>query len=166
MQMITLRKLEPSDLPFLYRWENDASSWQDGSNHHPLSQADLREYIASTTGDIFRDGQLRLIICDGDLTMGCADLFDLDARNRKAALGLYLAPEFRGSGVGRSALSLLEDLAFRHLGLRLIYAFVSESNTACMSLFRSASYSRSSSLPAWTLESPAILWHKLSPILP
>ena len=60
--MIKLRKLEPSDLPFLYQWENDASAWADGSNHNPLSQQDLRDYIASTTGDIYRDGQLRLII--------------------------------------------------------------------------------------------------------
>ena len=60
--MIKLRKIEPSDLPFLYQWENDAASWADGANHNPLSQQDLRDYIASTTGDIYRDGQLRLII--------------------------------------------------------------------------------------------------------
>ncbi|MBQ2520315.1 MAG: ribosome small subunit-dependent GTPase A [Paludibacteraceae bacterium] len=60
--MVHLRKLEPSDLPYLYLWENDASVWADGSNHNPLSQQDLRDYIASTTGDIYRDGQLRLII--------------------------------------------------------------------------------------------------------
>ena len=60
--MIKLRKIEPNDLPFLYQWENDAASWADGANHNPLSQQDLRDYIASTTGDIYRDGQLRLII--------------------------------------------------------------------------------------------------------
>ena len=60
--MINLRKIEPSDLPFLYQWENDATSWAEGDTHNPLSQQDLRDYIASTTGDIFRDGQLRLII--------------------------------------------------------------------------------------------------------
>ena len=58
--MIKLRKIEPNDLPFLYQWENDAASWADGANHNPLSQQDLRDYIASTTGDIYRDGQLRL----------------------------------------------------------------------------------------------------------
>lgn len=61
-KIIKLRKLEPSDLPFLYQWENDASVWADGSNHNPLSQQDLRDYIESTTGDIYKDGQLRLII--------------------------------------------------------------------------------------------------------
>ena len=60
--MINLRKIEPKDLPFLYQWENDASVWADGSNHNPLSQQDLRTYIESTTGDIYKDGHLRLVI--------------------------------------------------------------------------------------------------------
>ena len=62
--MIKLRKIEPSDLPFLYQWENDALAWADGANHNPLSQQDLRDYIASTTGDIYKDGQLRLVISE------------------------------------------------------------------------------------------------------
>ena len=94
--MIKLRKIEPNDLPFLYQWENDAASWADGANHNPLSQQDLRDYIASTTGDIYRDGQLRLIIEQitnyqspiTNATLGCLDLFDFDPRNRRAAIGM------------------------------------------------------------------------------
>ena len=88
--MIRLRKIEPSDLPFLYQWENDASSWADGANHNPLSQQDLRNYIESTSGDIYRDGQLRLVIMEDETTLGCIDLFDFDPRNRRAAIGMYM----------------------------------------------------------------------------
>lgn len=177
--MIKLRKLEPSDLPFLYQWENDASAWADGSNHNPLSQQDLRDYIASTTGDIYRDGQLRLIIesnseaiqqCNGltaersnsvsGLTMGCIDLFDFDPRNRRAAIGMYISPEYRGQGVGKAALELLEDYAFNHLNLRVLYAVIATNNAACSALYRAAGYTPSTPLTAWTLESDAILWLK------
>ena len=167
--MIKLRKIEPSDLPFLYQWENDASAWADGSNHNPLSQQDLRDYIASTTGDIYKDGQLRLIIEEQitnhqsqitNATLGCIDLFDLDIRNRRAALGMYIAPEFRGKGVGKQALRLLEEYAFGFLHLRVLYAIISTKNTACTALYRNAGYTSSSPLQAWTLESDAILWHK------
>lgn len=158
--MIKLRKIEPTDLPFLYQWENDASAWADGSNHNPLSQQDLRNYIESTTGDIYRDGQLRLIIEEEGATVGCFDLFDLDIRNRRAALGMYIAPEHRGKGVGKEALRLLEDYAFGHLNLRVLYAVISTNNTACTTLYRNAGYTPSSSLQAWTLESDAILWLK------
>ena len=158
--MIKLRKIEPTDLPFLYQWENDASAWADGSNHNPLSQQDLRNYIESTTGDIYRDGQLRLIIEEEGATVGCFDLFDLDIRNRRAALGMYIAPEHRGKGVGKEALRLLEDYAFGHLNLRVLYAVISTNNTACTTLYRNAGYTPSSSLQAWTPESDAILWLK------
>ena len=139
--MIKLRKIEPSDLPFLYQWENDAASWADGANHNPLSQQDLRDYIASTTGDIYRDGQLRLIIEIKNLkskisntTAGCLDLFDFDPRNRRAAIGMYIAPEARGNGVGRQALEQLEQYAFGHLNLRVLYAVIATSNAPCSAL--------------------------------
>ena len=178
MTDIRLRKLEPSDLPFLYQWENDASCWADGDNHNPLSQQDLRQYIESTTGDIYRDGQLRLIIesnseavlqqsgltakrsyspKDG-LTIGCIDLFDFDPRNRKAAIGMYVAPEYRGRGVGKEAVRALEQYAFDHLRLRLLYAVIADRNTACLSLYRSLGYEEIASLPDWTLEGDATLF--------
>ncbi|MBO7459060.1 MAG: GNAT family N-acetyltransferase [Paludibacteraceae bacterium] len=157
--MVKLRKIEPNDLPFLYQWENDATVWADGANHNPLSQQDLRDYIASTSGDIYADGQLRLIIED-EATMGCIDLFDFDPRNRRAAIGMYIAPEYRGKGFGRQALKQLEEYAFGHLNLRVLYAVIATNNTACSALYRSAGYNPSSPLPAWTLESDAVIWVK------
>lgn len=163
--MVKLRKIEPSDLPFLYQWENDASSWADGANHNPLSQQDLRDYIASTTGDIYKDGQLRLIICLNDqmvngATVGCVDLFDFDPRNRRAAIGMYIAPEYRGKGVGHEALKQLEAYAFDFLRLRCLYAVIATNNKACSALYGHAGYQPSSPLPAWTLESDAVIWIK------
>ena len=164
--MLRLRKLEPTDLPFLYQWENDASAWADGANHNPLSQQDLRNYIESTTGDIYRDGQLRLIIEETSntltshpLTLGCIDLFDFDPRNRRAAIGMYIAPEHRGKGVGKEALRLLEQYAFGHLNLRVLYAVIATKNIACTTLYRSTGYT-SSPLPSWTLEDDANIWIK------
>ncbi len=183
--MIKLRKIEPSDLPFLYQWENDADAWTAGNTHNPLSQQDLRAYIASTTGDIYRDGQLRLIIVsqgekaksqtENELsptqqnpnpststTIGCIDLFDFDPRNRRAALGMYISPEARGKGVGKEALRLIEQYAFGFLHLRVLYAVISTQNETCTTIFKQAGYLPSSTLPNWTLESDAILWIKSS----
>lgn len=162
--MIKLRKIEPADLPFLYRWENDATAWADGANHNPLSQQDLRDYINSTTGDIYRDSQLRLIIEDeSKATLGCIDLFDFDPRNGRAAIGMYIAPEARGQGVGMQAVQQLEAYAFGFLHLRVLYAIIATSNTACSELYRHAGYEPSSPLKGWTLESDAVLWIKTNP---
>ena len=157
---LRLRKVEPADLPFLYQWENDAASWSDGATHNPLSQQDLRDYLDSTTGDIYRDGQLRMIAEDAGLTVGCADLFDFDPRNRKAAMGLYVAPEYRGQGYSEDMLRQLEEYAFAHLNLRLLYAIIRADNEPCTALYKKFAYEPSTPLRHWTLEADAIVWQK------
>ncbi len=159
--MLKLRKIEPSDLPFLYQWENDATMWADSDTHNPLSRHDLHQYIENTTGDIYRDGQLRLIIESSEAgIMGCIDLFDFDARNRKAAIGMYIAPEARGKGVGKQAVEQLLDYAFGFLHLRMIYAIISVHNHPCSRIYEQMGFIPSSPLKDWTLEGDAILWQK------
>jgi diamine N-acetyltransferase len=173
--MLRLRKIEPSDLPFLYQWENDATMWADSDTHNPLSRHDLHQYIENTTGDIYRDGQLRLIIegvtdisspnspiASSPNIIGCIDLFDFDARNRKAAIGMYIAPEARGKGVGKQAVQLLLDYAFGFLYLRMVYAIISVHNTACSHIYEQMGFIPSAPLANWTLEGDAILWQKCS----
>ena len=166
--MLRLRKIEPSDLPFLYQWENDATMWADSDTHNPLSRHDLHQYIENTTGDIYRDGQLRLIVERRDERgevreiLGCIDLFDFDARNRKAAIGMYIAPEARGQGVGKQAVQLLLDYAFGFLHLRMLYAIISVHNTACSHIYEQMGFVGSSPLANWTLEGDARLWQKLN----
>jgi len=158
--MISLRKIEPEDLPFLYQWENDAAAWADGANHNPLSQQDLRDYIANTTGDIYKDSQLRLIITANSASIGCVDLFDVDLRNGRAAIGMYIAPEFRGKGYGKEAVEALEEYAFGYLNLRTLYAVISEKNMACRAIYESLNYCPSSPLGGWTLEGNALIYIK------
>ena len=158
--MLRLRKIEPSDLPFLYQWENDATSWADSDTHNPLSRHDLHQYIENNTGDIYRDGQLRLMIEQGGQTLGCIDLFDFDARNRKAAIGMYIAQEARGKGVGSEAVKHLLNYAFDFLHLRMVYAIISVNNQACSHIYEQLGFAPSSPLKDWTLEGDAILWQK------
>jgi diamine N-acetyltransferase len=146
--------------------------WADSDTHNPLSRHDLHQYIENTTGDIYRDGQLRLIIEDSQLStlnsqlstkiVGCIDLFDFDARNRKAAIGMYIAPEARGKGVGKQAVQWLLDYAFDFLHLRMVYAIISVNNVACSRLYEQMDFLPSSPLRAWTLEGDAIVWQKMN----
>ncbi len=167
---IRLRKVEPQDLPFLYVVENDDSQWQDASTHNPLSQKDLRDYIESSTGDIFRDGQLRLIVemrdaeC-GMRTLGVADLFDFDPLAGKAALGLYILPEARGKHIAEQVVRMLEEYAFEFLHLRQLYAIISAENTPCVRLFERLGYHASARLLCWDGKHDAIVFQHLAPLL-
>lgn len=149
--------------------------WADSDTHNPLSRHELRQYIENSTGDIYRDGQLRLIIEGCEIapisdtqyplsdtrTLGCIDLFDFDARNRKAAIGMYIAPETRGKGVGKQAVQELLDYAFGFLHLRMVYAIISVNNASCSHIYEQMGFIPSSILKAWTLEGDAILWQKI-----
>lgn len=160
--MVKLRKIEPEDVVWLYQWENDAAAWADGSNHNPLSRKDLRDYIESSTGDIYRDGQLRLVIETKEgQTVGCVDLFDLDVRNRRAAIGLYIERESRGKGYAKEALEELEEYGFGFLKLRVMYAIVGVKNEACRRVFEQRGYVGSSELKGWTIEDDAKIYLKI-----
>jgi len=156
---IHLRKVEPDDLPVLYAWENDADAWPDGSTHNPLSQEDLRNYIMQTTGDIYRDGQLRLMICttDAEEPVGCVDLYDVDVRNRKAAVAIYVAKECRNNGIARLTLKQTILYVSRILHFRMLYAFVRNTNTSSLKAFQNAGFQPVCSVPNWTLEGDASL---------
>jgi len=162
---ILLRKLEPDDLPQLYLWENDAEAWLDGNTHNPLSEADLRDYILRTTGDIYQDGQLRLMIClaqpdsgkqseekSANEPIGCVDLYDVDIRNRKAAVAIYVAKEWRNQGVGKKALQKLKSYVANILCFRFLYAMVRESNMISQKLFQSVGFQNVACLPEWVNE--------------
>ncbi|MBQ7530196.1 MAG: GNAT family N-acetyltransferase [Paludibacteraceae bacterium] len=173
---IFLRKLEPDDLPLLYQWENDTDAWLDGNTHNPLSHDDLRDYIMRTTGDIFRDGQLRLMICPAltstaDIPLkgeavstepvGCVDLYDVDIRNRKAAVAVYIAPNRRGEGLASQALTQLKSYVAHTLCFRLLYALVRKTNLASENLFLSAGFERVAVLPKWINEGDILVLQTL-----
>ena len=169
---ITLRKLEPDDLPLLYEWENDAAAWLDGDTHNPLSKADLRDYIMRTTGDIYKDGQLRLMICLSDenesneaeqgreepiktaapQTVGCIDLYNVDIRNRKAAVAIYLSPVWRKRRLGTRALLQLKTYVANILCFRFLYALVKTDNISSLKLFQSVGFHTVACLPNWVNE--------------
>ena len=59
---ISLRALEPEDLDLLYRIENDDALWGVGITNVPYSRFLLHEFLSSSTGDIYTDKQVRLVI--------------------------------------------------------------------------------------------------------
>ena len=59
---VTLRAMEPEDLDLLYRIENDRQLWDVGSTNVPYSRYVLHDYIANSSGDVYTDRQVRLIV--------------------------------------------------------------------------------------------------------
>ena len=60
---IYLRALEPEDLEFIYKIENNESVWDVSNTQTPYSRFLIRQYLENAHQDIYEAKQLRLAIC-------------------------------------------------------------------------------------------------------
>ena len=63
---IYLRALEPEDLEFIYKIENNESIWEVSNTQTPYSRFLIRQYLENAHQDIYEAKQLRLAICLND----------------------------------------------------------------------------------------------------
>ncbi|MGQ2982574.1 GNAT family N-acetyltransferase [Flavobacterium sp.] len=135
---IYLRALEPEDLEFIYRLENNEGIWEVSNTQTPYSRFLIRQYLENAHQDIYEAKQLRLAICKKDSfnAIGLIDLFDLDPVNQRAGVGVIIEDENnRNAGFGKEALGLLIEYAFQKLQLHQLYANIDTANVASISLF-------------------------------
>jgi diamine N-acetyltransferase len=135
---VYLRALEPEDLEFIYRLENDETIWEVSNTQTPYSRFLIRQYLENAHQDIYEAKQLRLAMCKKDSfeAIGLIDLFDFDPVNQRAGVGIIIEAEGnRNSGFGKEALGLLIDYAFYKLQLHQLYANIDTANVASISLF-------------------------------
>ena len=151
---IWLRALEPEDLEFLYKIENDETVWEVSNTQTPYSKFLIKRYLENAQQDIYEAKQLRLAICkDKDFrAIGLIDLFDFDPRNRRAGIGIVIRhPLDRRQGVGSEALELLIDYAFSKLELHQLYANIDVQNEASITLFTKFGFKKIGVKKDWNL---------------
>lgn len=61
-KQLFLRALEPEDIDFLYKLENDETIWQVSETQTPYSRYVLKQYLKNSYKDIYEVKQLRLAI--------------------------------------------------------------------------------------------------------
>ena len=143
-KQIYLRALEPEDLEFVYSIENDTELWELSDTQTPYSRFLIKQYLENAQQDIFEAKQLRLAICDNnDYTIGLIDVFDFDIKNKRAGIGILIQDKAnRNLGYGKEALELLMNYCFQTLHLRQVYANISETNSASLSLFETNGFEK------------------------
>lgn len=148
---ITLRIPEPHDIDNLLAWENDPEYWHAGRSTIPFSRFDMEQFILQNQNDAFQQQQVRFIIGQNsdNIALGCVDLFELDALNRRAGTGILISREFQNKGYAGESLQLIEKYAFEHLWLQQLFAEVREDNTQSLELFLKAGFQQSGIKKAW-----------------
>ena len=135
MDEVILRAPEISDVELLYQWENDKSLWHLSNTITPFSRFTLEQYVLSADTDIFSAKQLRLMIDFDEKTVGCIDLFNFDANNKRAGIGIIIDEKYRQKSIATKALAALIHYCFTDLDLHQIYCNICEDNKESLSLF-------------------------------
>jgi len=149
---VTLRALEPEDLDLLYQIENNREMWQVSNTNVPYSRYVLHDYLARTTGDIYTDKQVRLVIDNAEeTTVGLIDLQDFSPQHLRAEVGIVILQQYRHQGYALAALSALLDYARDVLRLHQLYAYVDSDNHASCQLFDEAGFKERTILHDWLL---------------
>lgn len=134
---IYLRALEPEDLAFVHKVENNEAIWQLSNTQTPFSKYIIKQYIENAHKDVYEVKQLRLVIANyNNDPLGMIDIFDFDVKNSRAGIGILIEDEkSRGKGYGAQALNLLVNYCFTHLRLHQLYCNITEDNLASIKLF-------------------------------
>jgi diamine N-acetyltransferase len=145
-----LRALEPEDIDFLYQVENNQELWQVGVLQQPISRFTLTEYLKNAHQTLAEAGQMRLMIClNAGEPIGLIDLFDHDAINNRAGIGIALLQNFRGQGLGAEALEVMKNYARNQLKLHQLFCHVQTENIPSVGLFSKCGFKTAGTLQHW-----------------
>ena len=149
---IELRALEPEDLEYLYKWENDMDLWDVSDTLTPFSHFTLKKYIENSHRDIYNMKQLRLMMLDAESKqpIGLVDLFDFDPYHQRAGLGIMVhGMDNRGKGYASSAIQLMLGYCFETLGLNQVYSSVTSCKVDSLKLFEKSGFTKTGYRKQW-----------------
>ncbi len=101
--------------------------------------------LVAEEGASLSSGSLRLYA----LPYGCVDLYNYDPLNKRVAVGIMVANEYRRQGYGLAMLHELRQMATANWQLHCLYADIAAINTASIALFRKAGYTKCGHFKEW-----------------
>ncbi len=148
---ILLRALEPEDIHFLFKTENNTDLWEVSETIKPFSRYILKKYLENSHLDIFEAKQLRLVIVkkDTEEMIGMIDLFDYHPKYQRAGIGILILDKFQDQGYAKESLEIFINYAFSVIGLHQIYADIPLNNKKSISLFERMNFIKTGIKKDW-----------------
>ncbi|MBO4231645.1 MAG: GNAT family N-acetyltransferase [Bacteroidales bacterium] len=150
-KLVSLRALEPEDVNLLYKWENDVDVWTISNMLKPFSKYTLKQFIASSSTDIYESKQWRLMIDESEhgTTIGVVDVFEFEPMHSRAGIGILIQESYRGKGYAEETLEILKSYLFERLNLKQIFCNVLADNEASLALFKKVGFEISGLKKEW-----------------
>ena len=139
---IKLRAPEIEDIQAIYDIENNTGLWQVSQTLVPFSLFDIEQHILRSNKDPFKTAEARFVITKTDTNeiVGLIDLYDVDALNKRAGVGIMIVEKFRNNGYAKEALSVLKKYAFGVLHLHMLHCIIDTDNNKSLKLFTSEGF--------------------------
>ena len=134
---LSLNTIEVEDLPFLRDTINDPAVRAGLLFRPPLNLAQEREYFEDVVCD---DGSVNLLVCVEGEPAGTIGLESIDDVDGSAEIGLFLAEDHWGAGIGTEAARVLTEYAFEERRLHRVYARVRADNAASARIWEKLGY--------------------------
>jgi len=147
---VIIRAIEPEDLDLLYSIENDVSIWNVGVTNVPYSRYMLHNYIANSSGDIYTDRQVRLMIENsGHAVVGIIDIVNFEPQHSRAEIGIVIRRGYRSHGYAKAAVRKIISYSRDILHLHQIYVYADKRNDSALGLFETMGFDHKSVLKDW-----------------
>jgi RimJ/RimL family protein N-acetyltransferase len=135
---IVLEKISLEDSDRIAKWKSDPTlATLIMSNSNAVSDSDAKDWIQRNSSD--PNQRLNGIYLENDCSkelLGITRLMFIDFVSEVAELGIYLGDETkRGIGLGKKAMLLTVDQAFKELKLRKLYLKVNANNEKALALY-------------------------------
>ena len=140
---LTLRTIEEEDLPFLRDTINDPAVRRFLPNRTPITLDQEREYYET---EICTEANVQLLVCANGDRAGTIGLHPADAVSGSAEIGLFLAREHWGSGLGTEASRILTEFAFTERRLHRVCARVLGDNVGSRRIWEKLSFRHEATL--------------------
>ena len=145
---IILRKPLITDLNQILDWENDLKI----NNHTDVpifyTPSQVEDFLNSEH-DLFSNNQVRYIIEQNKVSVGCIDLYDFNLVNSRAGVGIYIDPNFRNKGFASKSLGILKSISVEQYHISTLYADVISKNTASIKVFEKLGFIKTGNKKNW-----------------
>ena len=149
---LLLRAVEPTDVDYLFRSENDAEIWNYGSTITPFSKSTMKAY-AESIHDIDEQKQFRFIIelKNENSVIGMVDLYEYDSFNARAGIGIIITDvNQRRQGYAKESIELILNYCKNVLFLNQLFCTISSDNVFSVDLFGSIGFDKVGTQVKWT----------------
>jgi RimJ/RimL family protein N-acetyltransferase len=138
---VTLRAPTEADTELLFRIAADLATWEERGPDSPAPLTRQAYTARLERLDVEPSGrQLRFVVEADGVAVGSVSLFGVDELARHAELGIALAQEARGKGIGTAAIAQIVEFDFVRLNLRRLHLQLIESNVGAFRAYEKAGF--------------------------